>query len=167
MGSLQRSALTGFLHPVSLSIRHSAIGVDGRFFEFGMGSDVLIKHQGIWGMPNNFGAFVLGPRSEWRPTVSDATMMISGSGNLAKTLTIHVVHVPLIPWMVLFGAGAGMLWWRLPRVHPRGHCASCGYDLSGSPGGKCPECGSVAFQVLARLLGIVRRSRGTRAHVCL
>ncbi len=145
--------VAGFVHPVSLSTGHLALGTDGRFLEFGMGSEPLAKTQGIWKTPSH-GSFKLGARSEWRPTMSDASLMISGPGNVAKTLDIRVIHVPLIPWVVLFGAGAGVLWWRLPSRYPRGHCASCGYDLSGSPGGKCPECGSVAFRVLARLLGL-------------
>jgi hypothetical protein len=83
-------------------------------------------------------------------------MIVSATGTAPIISTIKVLYVPLTPWVVLFGAGAGVLWWRLPRVYPRGHCAACGYDLSGSPGGKCPECGSAAFRVLARLLGLAR-----------
>lgn len=32
--------------------------------------------------------------------------------------------------------------WRLdrPRIPP-GHCATCGYDLTGNTSGRCPECG--------------------------
>jgi hypothetical protein len=146
--------LTGFLHPVSLSIGHLALGADGRFLEFGMGSEPVAKKQGIWKMPISHGAFVLGAESEWRPTMSDASMMISGPGTATTTLVLRVIHVPLIPWVLLLGAGAGVLWWRLPSRYPRGHCAACGYDLSGSPGGKCPECGNMAFRVLARLLGL-------------
>ena len=30
-----------------------------------------------------------------------------------------------------------------------GHCVGCGYDLAGSPGGRCPECGAVGTLVSA------------------
>ena len=32
---------------------------------------------------------------------------------------------------------------RLKRAAPRqGHCATCGYDLTGNTSGRCPECGT-------------------------
>ena len=155
--------LVGLLRPTSLSIGHLALGVDGRFLEFGMGSDAITKKLGIWKMPPG-AAFVLGATSEWRPTMSDANIMVNGPGNVGITRAIRVVHVPLIPWVALLGGAAGLLWWRLPRVYPRGHCAGCGYDLSGSPGGKCPECGVAAFRMLAKL---IRACRVAHVHDCL
>lgn len=31
--------------------------------------------------------------------------------------------------------------WQTRRRPPSGHCASCGYDLTGNVSGRCPECG--------------------------
>jgi hypothetical protein len=36
-------------------------------------------------------------------------------------------------------------WVRKPR-RPRGHCRSCGYDLTGNVSGVCPECGSATAE---------------------
>ena len=49
-----------------------------------------------------------------------------------------------IPFWMLFGAVAiptSLLWWR-DRRYPKGHCQSCGYDLTGNTSGVCPECGT-------------------------
>jgi len=50
------------------------------------------------------------------------------------------VHVPLWTLFLLSIAVALYVWYRRLPVR-RGHCASCGYDLRGSPGPRCPECG--------------------------
>jgi hypothetical protein len=34
------------------------------------------------------------------------------------------------------------LFWR-DRRYPRGHCQTCGYDLTGNTSGVCPECGEL------------------------
>ncbi len=38
---------------------------------------------------------------------------------------------------------AGIAWFLRPARHPEGHCAHCGYDLTGNVSRRCPECGSV------------------------
>lgn len=50
------------------------------------------------------------------------------------------VTVPL--WIPLLGAAAPtLLFARAARRKRAGACQSCGYDLSGSSSGVCPECG--------------------------
>lgn len=47
-----------------------------------------------------------------------------------------------VPWNICCGAGL-MVWGVRARLKivPKGHCASCGYDLRGTARGVCPECG--------------------------
>jgi len=40
-------------------------------------------------------------------------------------------------WMLV------VLWHATRRLRRVGHCLKCGYDLAGSPGARCPECGHV------------------------
>ncbi len=98
--------------------------------------------------------------SVWMPNSSDAKMLIAGGaggtggkgGNVLIVLT--TMYVPLWPWAVVSAIGAGMLWWRLPRVFRTGCCQTCGYDLRGLRGGRCPECGEqsgAAFRMVAML----------------
>lgn len=50
------------------------------------------------------------------------------------------IRVPL--WIPLVGVGVpcGWLWWRHLR-RPEHECEACGYDLRGTRGATCPECG--------------------------
>jgi hypothetical protein len=53
------------------------------------------------------------------------------------------LHVA-IPCWIAFGATAicpSMFFARRKPMHPKGHCSSCGFDLTGNASGVCPECG--------------------------
>ena len=48
--------------------------------------------------------------------------------------------IPL--WLFLITAGPPtILLWRHDRRFPKGHCQTCGYNLTGNVSGTCPECG--------------------------
>ena len=134
--------LVGYSHPASMSFGHTAIGVEGQYAEFASGSVDVDKSNGVWLLaPSGQAAIKLGHGSIWHPSVSKAMVTVGGPGLVTISSTISVVNVPLIPWAILPGVLGAVVWWRLARKHPRGHCAACGYDLSGSPAGPCPECG--------------------------
>jgi len=40
----------------------------------------------------------------------------------------------LVPWLFF------VVVWRWKKRKPKGHCQSCGYDLTGNTTGVCPEC---------------------------
>ena len=45
-------------------------------------------------------------------------------------------------WLVVVALSilTTILWWR-DHCPPKGHCQTCGYDLTGNVSGQCPECG--------------------------
>lgn len=53
---------------------------------------------------------------------------------------VTFLHIPLWIPLVLLGVSTALLWWR-DRRPPRGHCRTCGYNLTGNTSGVCPECG--------------------------
>lgn len=68
----------------------------------------------------------------WTPTYEPWT---SGDGQIfiPHWLTAALLLAPALPF-----------WWFRSRERA-GHCAKCGYDLKGLPGGAvCPECGTSA-----------------------
>jgi hypothetical protein len=59
-----------------------------------------------------------------------------------------VIKVPLGPLGVIAVPGVGLIWLSRARTRP-GMCP-CGYDLAGSPDGRCPECGVKRRAILGR-----------------
>ncbi len=54
---------------------------------------------------------------------------------------LYRCSVPL--WIPLLIIGVPMfLAWRRDCPYPPGHCAECGYDLTGNVSGTCSECGT-------------------------
>ena len=54
------------------------------------------------------------------------------------------IHLPLYA-VFLAIAIPTLLVWRFGRKPPKpGHCAFCGYNLTGNVSGRCPECGQAA-----------------------
>ncbi len=57
------------------------------------------------------------------------------------------------PWLIYLFAALPILWCfaayrrrRIQQRRRRGLCTACGYDLQGSEGNSCPECGTVRQQ---------------------
>lgn len=49
-----------------------------------------------------------------------------------------------VPWNA--PVFVGLVWWGVlarRAIRPKGHCEKCGYDLRGTVGRVCPECGTV------------------------
>jgi hypothetical protein len=61
-------------------------------------------------------------------------------------LQVHDGAAVLPYWLLLLPIAlpTAVLWWRDRRRFPAGHCAKCGYNLTGNVSGRCPECGSLA-----------------------
>ena len=53
----------------------------------------------------------------------------------------HLI-IPLWIPMILVGMPCAVAWWRALRRFAPGHCAKCGYNLTGLPEPRCPECGT-------------------------
>ncbi len=51
------------------------------------------------------------------------------------------VYVPYWMIMVLAAIPTIVCHWRSRRSYPAGHCQHCGYNLTGLPSNRCPECG--------------------------
>ena len=50
--------------------------------------------------------------------------------------------IPLWIPMILVGMPCAVAWWRVLRRFAPGHCSKCGYNLTGLPDPRCPECGT-------------------------
>lgn len=77
------------------------------------------------------------------------------------TNRFHGLSVPL--WLLVLVFGAFPLWWGWPsarrkRRARRGLCSACGYDLRGSVGSECPECGGA--YVSGKASGVSETSGG-------
>ncbi len=61
---------------------------------------------------------------------------------------VHPGHikVPILPFAVLLSVPPLLATWMRSRRRERYQCQACGYDLRGSSGAVCPECGAVADQ---------------------
>lgn len=57
----------------------------------------------------------------------------------------YLLVIALWPLVAALVAGNVFWYWRdwRRRVRP-GHCAKCGYNLTGNISGRCPECGQVS-----------------------
>ena len=70
------------------------------------------------------------------PTIAKA---ISKNGSIAAYVCVSL-NMSLYVSVILLAIASPLFgWWKRP--HPAGCCPQCGYDLRGSVGGRCSECG--------------------------
>lgn len=73
---------------------------------------------------------------DWSPEVAH---LVAPAG-IQRGTTYYGIFLPL--WIPLTVAAIpGLLLWCRGRRPPKGHCPSCGYDLTGNVTGVCSECG--------------------------
>ena len=54
---------------------------------------------------------------------------------------IRMLQIPIWLLVLMAAIPTAILWYR-DRRPPKGHCQTCGYDLTGNVTGVCPECGA-------------------------
>jgi hypothetical protein len=83
-------------------------------------------------------------RAEPWPVPRDVGLLLGADPRDANppTAPAYRSYLAIPLWLPLaITAPLGVVFWRLDRCVPPGHCPKCGYDLTGNVSGKCPECG--------------------------
>jgi hypothetical protein len=80
-------------------------------------------------------------RRGWWPLVAWVSVWNTGSLPLRQlTARGWIIRWPHCLTFAAIAIPTAIAW--LPRRRPRpGHCRRCGYDLTGTQSGRCPECG--------------------------
>ena len=104
----------------------------------------LIRNGHEWSVGVDSGAFYIQhlDYTHWHSEQGWTVMTISDSPFRwsFRYLPYKIVIPHWFPFLLL-GAPAAWLWWRGNRRFPETACQFCGYDISGAPHERCPECG--------------------------
>ena len=101
------------------------------------GRVVVFWHRWFW-LPSRKGWNEDAHSSQWPQRLGmDAPDLIRSRGGA------YGVRVPFWILFAMITIPTAFLWHR-DRRPPKGHCQTCGYDLTGNVSGVCPECGEPA-----------------------
>lgn len=79
--------------------------------------------------------------SPFQPQSFGLVLPAENVGDPNRRGPIQIV-VPFWLMLVIVTGPSTFHFWRQRRRGVAGHCASCGYDLTGNTSGACPECGT-------------------------
>jgi hypothetical protein len=109
--------------------------------------------HGLWGAAITGGNFhvrrvILGTPVPYGLTVDWHSPAVDMALPSLKSFPSGVLDVVLPLWLVLLllAVASGYLWHLSDPPIPRGHCQSCGYNLTGNTSGRCPECNLIVPQ---------------------
>jgi hypothetical protein len=140
--------------------RHAVVLHRGRV-EIASFSSAFVRSGEVW-VSASGPRILVGASSEWRPSRARAGIVVSGPTGAPVTTSLDVVYVPLGFVVGVMAVPAVGLWVMARRSVPAGMCRGCGYDLAGTRGERCPECGreGSAARRVARSIGRALRWRG-------
>ena len=134
--------MTWLLLAASASVGLAGIGSLFVALEIGVGSRYVFVDSGALGLGYDEGA--TGTRVRARDPRHLGYFVVSSQSPNGYEYGVSVI----IPTIALGIAGLWLLW-SLP-AYKRHQCQECGYDLSGTVGLECPECGTRVLRRDAR-----------------
>lgn len=76
------------------------------------------------------------------PRIDLATWFSFGENHMDGVHIGYYLYIPLWFLLIIFVIPTMLMFWRARKRIPPGHCKKCGYNLTGSTSGMCPECGT-------------------------
>jgi len=74
----------------------------------------------------------------WIDTLESGPLWFGGA-----RINQRVIAIPIWMPITIAATGTFVLYWTGRGRRPVGHCADCGYNLTGNVSGRCPECGAL------------------------
>ena len=104
-------------------------GKKGHAGDFSIVAPSSSKHQRWWTLPS----------VSYLDGNTPIPFLPNPIGPRGASYSLYLPHwlTNLVAWSMFY------VLWRRARRHPKGHCQTCGYDLTGNASGKCSECGKV------------------------